>query len=52
MSDNEPRAPRIEGDLWRWLLLAFLISLGIVLFFRYGPQAQPVIHGPVSQESD
>ena len=47
MSDE---ATKISGaELGRWLVLAALILVGIVLYFRFAPSAGPVVH-PVESE--
>ena len=36
---------KISGAaLGRWLVLAALILVGIVLYFRFAPGARPVVH--------
>ncbi len=43
-------ARTISGaGLGRWLVLAALILVGIVLYFRFAPTARPVVH-PVESE--
>ena len=44
MNDADSRLS--GGELGRWLVLASIILLGIVLFFIYAPRTQPVVLPP------
>ena len=46
MAEDEVRLT--VGDVGRWLVLALLVLLGIVLFFRFAPSTQPVVHPPAA----
>lgn len=37
-------------DLMRWILIAAVIVVGIVLYFRLAPRTRPVVE-PASQEA-
>jgi len=41
MADERARIPGKE--LGRWLLVAVLLLVGIVLYFRYAPDARPIV---------
>lgn len=49
MSDERSRIP--TGDLMRWLFVALLLAIGIVLYFRYAPGAPRVVT-PTMQDSN
>ncbi|MGH7703505.1 MAG: hypothetical protein ACREMO_10450 [Gemmatimonadales bacterium] len=43
---------KISGaGLGRWLLLAVLILIGIVLYFRFAPTVRPVVHAVESEST-
>ena len=45
-------ATKISGAaLARWMLLAVLILVGVVLYFRFAPGAHPVVHTVESESS-
>jgi hypothetical protein len=41
MADERSRIPGVE--LGRWLLVAILLIVGIVLYFRNAPHAEPIV---------
>ena len=48
MADERTRIPGRE--LGRWLVVAFILTAGIALYFYYAPHAEPVVR-PVVQDS-
>jgi hypothetical protein len=48
MADERSRIP--AGELGRWLFVAALLIVGVILYFRYAPGAQPIVR-PVTQDS-
>ncbi len=48
MADERSRIPGAE--LSRWLFVAILILVGIVLYFRYATHAEPIVT-PIMQDS-
>jgi len=39
----EGKEPTDRPDLWRWLVVAVVIGVGIVLFFMYAPGTPPIV---------
>ena len=39
----EGKEPTARPALWRWLVVAVVIGVGIVLFFMYAPGTPPVV---------
>lgn len=48
MADERSRIPGAE--LGRWLFVAVLLLVGIVLYFRYAPHADPIVT-PIMQDT-
>jgi len=48
MADERSRIP--GADLARWLFVAVLLIVGIVLYFRFAPHAEPIVT-PILQDA-
>jgi hypothetical protein len=48
MADERSRIPARE--LNRWLFVAALLLVGVILYFRYAPRAEPLVR-PVTQDA-
>lgn len=47
MADERTTIP--ANELSRWIFVAILLIAGILLYFKYGPRAEPIVT-PTTQE--